>query len=69
MFDGDIVCHSNYGHGSNFILIVAIGQDINDQVRNYHCDRIMNPDQKIYEKINIFERVTKYLKNPQNNYD
>ena len=44
MFDGNIVCHSNYGHGSNFIFIVAIGKDINDLVSNYHCDRIMNPE-------------------------
>ena len=30
MFDGDIVCHSNYGLGSNFIFVVAIGKDINE---------------------------------------
>ena len=69
MFDGNIVCHSNYGHGSNFIFIVAIGQNINDLVSNYHCDRIMNPEQKIYQKIKIFERTKKHLQKPRNHCD
>ena len=54
MFDGDIICRSQHGHGSNFIFVVAISEDIDGELDNgISSDRIMNPDKKDYEKIEI----------------
>ena len=56
MFDGDIICRSKEGFGSNFIFIVGLGQDdevtSNEQVTNI---RIKNPIIKHYQKIVIFD--------------
>ena len=54
MFDGDIVCRSEYGHGSNFIFLVALCNNFKNgnykSVSNY---RIKNPNKKLYEKIDF----------------
>lgn len=54
MFDGDIVCHSQYGKGTNFIFLMALAAD---QVDNLHDvtsnNRILNPIKKEYKKIEI----------------
>ena len=47
MFDGDIVCRSEFGKGSNFVFLVAVS--LNDQNKDQNMDlnnRIMNPLQK-----------------------
>ena len=47
MFDGDIVCHSKKGHGANFIFILALGDNNNNQNgNNTFSDRILNPIKK-----------------------
>ena len=44
MFDGDIVCHSQHGNGSNFTFLMAVGIDEANDCRNEQSnDRILNP--------------------------
>ena len=32
MFDGDIVCRSEYGKGANFVFIVALESEVGDDL-------------------------------------
>ena len=44
MFDGDIICRSDQGHGSNFVFIVAIMDDEGGiQSNEISSNRILNP--------------------------
>ena len=54
IFEGDIVCRSEYGSGTNFIFIVALGSKSNsgDGALTMN-NRIMNPTQKKYNKIEL----------------
>ena len=60
MFDGDIVCQSEPGKGSTFIFIVALAsnecQNMNMNGGNLN-DRILNPVNKIYEKIDLRKQL------------
>ena len=53
MFDGEIICRSRHGYGSNFIFIVAISEQGDMNVNSISSDRILNPVKKDYEKIEI----------------
>ena len=55
MFDGDIICRSKHGNGSKFIFIVAISEQSNWKENIISNNRILNPDKKDYEKIEIIE--------------
>ena len=54
MFDGDIICRSKPGHGSNFVFIVALGNGSNNNDNGSgnlsSGGRIMNPIQRQYQK-------------------
>lgn len=54
MFEGNIICRSQLGEGTNFIFIVALGQGLGaDPDRNQGVLRILNPLKKQYRKIKI----------------
>ena len=55
MFDGDIVCISQHGHGSNFVFIVAVSDDRGEIDNGISSDRILNPLSKEYEKIEVIQ--------------
>ena len=57
MFDGDIICQSQVGQGSTFTFIVAIMSTLNNSsvMESSMNDRILNPIQEKYEKINLKE--------------
>lgn len=61
MFQGDIVCRSKLGYGSNFIFVVALGSESMDGLSNnlVYNNRILNPVKKQYQKIDIFLYQTK----------
>lgn len=48
MFDGDIICRSQYGHGSNFVFIVALSSSKEVSEESNGILRIKNPVQKNY---------------------
>ena len=54
MFNGDIICNSKEGIGSNFIFIVPLSNNeiilVDDKLRNH---RIINPIEKPYSKLII----------------
>ena len=60
IFEGDIVCRSDYGSGTNFIFIVALGSKTGsgDQILTMN-NRIMNPLQKKYNKIELKKLPTR----------
>ena len=51
IYDGDIICRSKFCSGSNFIFIVALGDETNKNILSPKLSRLMNPIQKTYEKI------------------
>lgn len=53
MFDGEMICRSKKGHGSNFVFIMAIDENIDTFKDNLELDRILNPVYKEYDKIEI----------------
>ena len=59
MFDGEIICISKFGQGTNFVFIVALTQIADNEDSSNLNNRIMNPIQKNYEKIKIpTKRIT-----------
>ena len=53
-FDGNIICRSKLGEGTNFIFIVALGNGVgSDPDRNQGVHRILNPLKKNYRKIKM----------------
>lgn len=54
MFEGDIICRSKQGKGSNFVFLVALGsrETVDDDCLKTN-NRILNPFQKIYGKIHL----------------
>ena len=62
--DGEIVCISECGHGSNFIFIVSLGE-ISDNLKESvaFSNRIFNPINKTYEKLNL-NNYNNELENP-----
>lgn len=57
MFDGDIICQSQKGHGATFIFILAMGlEDSNSKNVSEASNRIQNPVKKQYEKIELPNR-------------
>ena len=55
MFDGHITCRSEYGAGSNFIFIVALGKENQLEGTDTTFCRMLNPIQKTYNKITIVQ--------------
>lgn len=51
MYDGDIVCRSEFGTGSNFVFIVALGDASNLAHLEGPVQRIQNPLKKEYKKM------------------
>ena len=45
MFEGDILCRSKFGQGSNFVFIVALSSDTEAMSGNTHSQmqRMINP--------------------------
>ena len=58
MFDGEIICKSEVGKGTNFIFIVSLTDDEIIEGQDSSNNRFMNPIQKEYEKIRIPEKFT-----------
>ena len=53
MFNGEIICRSEYGKGSNFIFLVALGLGPNAIMSENATSRIRNPLKKNYQKIDV----------------
>lgn len=53
MFDGDIICRSEYGKGTNFIFVVALGQQSDTHSNKESSQRILNPILRQYQKIKL----------------
>lgn len=61
MFDGEIICRSRLGFGTNFIFIVALDGGIDEQENDQGITRIMNPIKKKFQKIKIPDDGQKQL--------
>ena len=57
IYGGEIVCFSKFGHGSNFVLIVALDTDQNNG--NIH-NRLKNPILYTYPKVQV--KLSNYAK-------
>lgn len=53
MYEGEIICRSKFGVGSNFVFIVALGDAAELSDTEGPVKRIVNPIQKEYLKINL----------------
>lgn len=57
MFEGDILCRSKFGQGSNFVFIVALSSDTEAMSGSTHSQmqRMINPISFKYQKLKINE--------------
>ena len=53
MLDGDIICQSQLGKGSNFVFVLPFEVERADVRSTELSSRIRNPKQKKYEKFSI----------------
>ena len=61
MFNGDIICRSIYGKGSNFIFIVELCDENHpDGASMLLLNRIMNPVQREYDRLNFENLIKKH---------
>ena len=52
MFNGDIICRSNYGYGTKFIFLIALEPELIETEID-SSKRIMNPIRRDYKKMMI----------------
>lgn len=62
MFDGDIICKSEAGEGTRFVLVLALGgNEISNQSVKSKNSRMKNPVLKVYDKMEL--NYTNYASN------
>ena len=59
MFEGDIICQSVHGQGSNFVFIVCLESDSSQSMDSGNTvKRLLNPVQHKYNKLVIQNKQT-----------